>query len=295
MGRIFLFCAAFAACLLTAACGTFQRTVEVRDADTGVPVSGAFVYASTADIVAPYAPCGLYKTDASGRVKIDDTARVLTIISGKEGYDLATVCDEGIKIGDELKTELKLKRENPSARHPARVLAFRAFPSNAGEIVNEMSAYFGRRNTIMTTIGQEYVIDAKFVVRDHSTKRPIPDAMVHVRQRMPLFGQREYVVAADSKGIATVPLELNYARLVVDAGKEGYAPTKKFSPDLYKHGVYYVELSRKPRAGDSARPVMVVSDTSEFSRRQTDIPVWERFKKYYYKAGGTIKYISETR
>ena len=91
MGRIFLFCAAFAACLLTAACGTFQRTVEVRDADTGVPVSGAFVYASTADIVAPFAPCGLYKTDASGRVKIDDTARVLTIISGKEGYDLATV------------------------------------------------------------------------------------------------------------------------------------------------------------------------------------------------------------
>ena len=103
------------------------------------------------------------------------------------------------------------------------------------------------------------------------------------------------MVSTDANGVAVVPLELVYRWLTMDAGKEGYAPSKRFKKDYYKHGVYTIELGKKRNARLDGNLVMVVSDTSEFSKRPTDNALWERFKKYYKSAGGTLKYKSEQR
>ena len=56
---------------LLCGCESVQRVVRVSDAETGAPISGAFVCASSADITERFGTSGLYKTDAKGEVKID--------------------------------------------------------------------------------------------------------------------------------------------------------------------------------------------------------------------------------
>ena len=282
---------------LLCGCESVQRVVRVSDAETGAPVSGAFVCASSADITERFGTSGLYKTDAKGEVKIDKYVPVISIVAGKEGYADVSAISEGVLRDGTLETQISLRKERQNVKREARVEVFKPFPSDdkSRAIVDEMRAYFTRRNTIMAISGESTVIDAKIFVRDRQTKRPIANAMVLVQQRVSAFSVKDFVVSTDANGVAVVPLELVYRWLTMDAGKEGYAPSKRFKKDYYRHGVYTIELGRKRNARLDGNLVMVVSDTSEFSKRPTDNALWERFKKYYKSAGGTLKYKSEQR
>ncbi len=282
---------------LLCGCESVQRVVRVSDAETGAPISGAFVCASSADITERFGTSGLYKTDAKGEVKIDKYVPVISIVAGKEGYADVSAISEGVLRDGTLETQISLRKERQNVKREARVEVFKPFPSDdkSRAIVDEMRAYFTRRNTIMAISGESTVIDAKIFVRDRQTKRPIANAMVLVQQRVSAFSVKDFVVSTDSSGVAVVPLELVYRWLTMDAGREGYAPSKRFKKDYYRHGVYTIELGRKRNARLDGNLVMVVSDTSEFSKRPTDNALWERFKKYYKSAGGTLKYKSEQR
>lgn len=282
---------------LLCGCESVQRVVRVSDAETGAPVSGAFVCASSADITERFGTSGLYKTDAKGEVKIDKYVPVISIVAGKEGYADVSAISEGVLRDGTLETQISLRKERQNVKREARVEVFKPFPSDdkSRAIVDEMRAYFTRRNTIMAISGESTVIDAKIFVRDRQTKRPIANAMVLVQQRVSAFSVKDFVVSTDANGVAVVPLELVYRWLTMDAGREGYAPSKRFKKDYYRHGVYTIELGRKRNARLDGNLVMVVSDTSEFSKRPTDNALWERFKKYYKSAGGTLKYKSEQR
>mgnify|MGYP002522588757 FL=1 len=283
--------------VLLCGCESVQRVVRVSDAETGVPISGAFVCASSADITEQFGTSGLYKTDAKGEVKIDKYVPVISIVAGKEGYADVSAISEGVLRDGTLETQISLKKERQNVKREARVEVFKPFPTDdkSQSILGEMRSYFTRRNTIMAISGESTVIDAKILVRDRQTKRPIANAMILVQQRVSAFSVKDFVVSTDSSGVAVVPLELVYRWLAMDAGKEGYAPSKRFKKDYYKHGVYTIELGKKRNARLDGNLVMVVSDTSEFSKRPTDNPLWERFKKYYKSAGGTLKYKSEQR
>lgn len=282
---------------LLCGCESVQRVVRVSDAETGAPISGAFVCASSADITERFGTSGLYKTDAKGEVKIDKYVPVISIVAGKEGYADVSAISEGVLRDGTLETQISLRKERQNVKREARVEVFKPFPSDdkSRAIVDEMRAYFTRRNTIMAISGESTVIDAKIFVRDRQTKRPIANAMVLVQQRVSAFSVKDFVVSTDANGVAVVPLELVYRWLTMDAGREGYAPSKRFKKDYYRHGVYTIELGRKRNARLDGNLVMVVSDTSEFSKRPTDNALWERFKKYYKSAGGTLKYKSEQR
>lgn len=282
---------------LLCACGSVQRVVRVSDAETGAPVSGAFVCAASADITEPFGTSGLYKTDSKGEVKIDKYMPVISIVAGKDGYADVSAISEGILRDGTLETQISLKKEPQNIKREARVKVFKPFPTDekSQSILDEMRSYFIRRNTIMAISGESTVIDAKILVRDRQTKRPIANAMILVQQRVSAFSVADSVVSTDSNGVAVVPLELVYRWLTMDAGKEGYAPSKRFKKDYYKHGFYTIELGRKRDARLDGNLVMVVSDTSEFSKRPTDNALWERFKRYYKSAGGTLKYKSEQR
>lgn len=282
---------------LLCGCESVQRVVRVSDAETGAPISGAFVCASSADITERFGTSGLYKTDAKGEVKIDKYVPVISIVAGKEGYADVSAISEGVLRDGTLETQISLRKERQNVKREARVEVFKPFPSDdkSRAIVDEMRAYFTRRNTIMAISGESTVIDAKIFVRDRQTKRPIANAMILVQQRVSAFSVKDFVVSTDSSGVAVVPLELVYRWLTMDAGREGYAPSKRFKKDYYRHGVYTIELGRKRNARLDGNLVMVVSDTSEFSKRPTDNALWERFKKYYKSAGGTLKYKSEQR
>ena len=221
----------------------------------------------------------------------------ISIVAGKEGYADVSAISEGVLRDGTLETQISLRKERQNVKREARVEVFKPFPSDdkSRAIVDEMRAYFTRRNTIMAISGESTVIDAKIFVRDRQTKRPIANAMVLVQQRVSAFSVKDFVVSTDSSGVAVVPLELVYRWLTMDAGREGYAPSKRFKKDYYRHGVYTIELGRKRNARLDGNLVMVVSDTSEFSKRPTDNALWERFKKYYKSAGGTLKYKSEQR
>lgn len=282
---------------LLCGCESVQRVVRVSDAETGAPISGAFVCASSADITERFGTSGLYKTDAKGEVKIDKYVPVISIVAGKDGYADVSAISEGVLRDGTLETQISLRKERQNVKREARVEVFKPFPSDdkSRAIVDEMRAYFTRRNTIMAISGESTVIDAKIFVRDRQTKRPIANAMVLVQQRVSAFSVKDFVVSTDANGVAVVPLELVYRWLTMDAGREGYAPSKRFKKDYYRHGVYTIELGRKRNARLDGNLVMVVSDTSEFSKRPTDNALWERFKKYYKSAGGTLKYKSEQR
>ncbi len=282
---------------LLCGCESVQRVVRVSDAETGAPISGAFVCASSADITERFGTSGLYKTDAKGEVKIDKYVPVISIVAGKDGYADVSAISEGVLRDGTLETQISLRKERQNVRREARVEVFKPFPSDdkSRAIVDEMRAYFTRRNTIMAISGESTVIDAKIFVRDRQTKRPIANAMILVQQRVSAFSVKDFVVSTDANGVAVVPLELVYRWLTMDAGREGYAPSKRFKKDYYRHGVYTIELGRKRNARLDGNLVMVVSDTSEFSKRPTDNALWERFKKYYKSAGGTLKYKSEQR
>lgn len=282
---------------LLCGCESVQRVVRVSDAETGAPISGAFVCASSADITERFGTSGLYKTDAKGEVKIDKYVPVISIVAGKEGYADVSAISEGVLRDGTLETQISLRKERQNVKREARVEVFKPFPSDdkSRAIVDEMRAYFTRRNTIMAISGESTVINAKIFVRDRQTKRPIANAMVLVQQRVSAFSVKDFVVSTDANGVAVVPLELVYRWLTMDAGREGYAPSKRFKKDYYRHGVYTIELGRKRNARLDGNLVMVVSDTSEFSKRPTDNALWERFKKYYKSAGGTLKYKSEQR
>lgn len=282
---------------LLCGCESVQRVVRVSDAETGAPISGAFVCASSADITERFGTSGLYKTDAKGEVKIDKYVPVISIVAGKEGYADVSAISEGVLRDGTLETQISLRKERQNVRREARVEVFKPFPTDekSQSILDEMRSYFIRRNTIMAISGESTVIDAKIFVRDRQTKRPIANAMILVQQRVSAFSVKDFVVSTDSSGVAVVPLELVYRWLTMDAGREGYAPSKRFKKDYYRHGVYTIELGRKRNARLDGNLVMVVSDTSEFSKRPTDNALWERFKKYYKSAGGTLKYKSEQR
>ncbi len=294
--KLNLIFSAFAAAIVLAGCQSRHKIVSVRDADTGYPVSGAFVYAASSDSPDPFAGCALLRTNENGKVSIDGYHSGLFILAGKEGYDVARSSEWAgeIERGGIVETEIKLKKEGKHSCRLAKVEFFRPFPDDAesAAIAEEMSDYFGRRNTIVCTYGEPAVIDAKIVVRDRKTKKPVSNAMVLVQQRTSAFEVDDFITTTDSSGVAAVPLELFYSSLTIDAGKEGYYPSKRFRKNPYKHGVYEVEIGVKPK---SSNYIVVVSDTSEFSKRKTDIPLWERFKEYCKKVGVPIKYKSETR
>ncbi len=296
--KIFKTISILAAAIFLSACQSPQRKVLVLDAETNVPISGAIVYASSADMldVFGFGTCGLYKTDAQGETFVDEKCRVLSVLAAKEGYEYKHGYDEN-NIGNSIVATVKLPKEKSAIRHRAKVEPFKTFPDDAKTqaIAKELREYFAKRNVMMTTYGESCVIETKITVRDYKTKRPIPNAMILIRQHSHTSGHIETIVATDESGIASVSLELSYLSLFIDAGKEGYFPTKKYDKDLYKHGRITVELDTKRKPNDNGLLRTIVSDTSGFSRRPTNIPLWERYKAYYQKVGGSIVYVSETR
>ena len=275
-------------------CQSVQRKVVVVDSQTGAPVSGAFVYAYSYDAFDPLASHGLYLTDSNGEVLVKEKCKNFAVNVGKEGYNYAKIAEPAIKEGEMLVSKVKLTPEVSSGRNPVKMEMFRKFSSDekTQSIVKQMYQYFNKRNVYMTTVGEPYIVEVEIYVVDYDTNEPIADAMLFVRSGSFAIGHFEDVVATNSDGIARVSVDLMSPSLRIDTGKEGYPPTKKFWKDKYKRGVYTVYLSKNKKSGAKS---IVLGDTSEFSKRKTNIRLWERFKTYYKKAGGSFRYLRETR
>ena len=275
-------------------CQSVQRKVVVVDSQTGAPVSGAFVYAYSYDAFDPLASHGLYLTDSNGEVAIKERCRNFAVSAGKEGYNYVKYAEPAVLEGDTLVSKLKLSPEEISGKYPVKIEMFRKFPSDnkTQSIVKQMYNYFSKRNVYMATVGEPYILEVEVYVVDADTNEPVNDAMLFVRSGSFANGHYEDIVATNSDGIAKVSIDLVSPSLRIDTGKEGYQPTKKFWKDQYKRGSYIVYLSKSKKSGSKS---IVLGDTSEFSKRKTNIRLWERFKAYYQKAGGSFRYLRETR
>lgn len=266
----------------------------VVDSQTGAPISGAFVYAYSYDAFDPLASHGLYLTDSNGEVLVKERCSNFAASAGKEGYNYGLSYDTAVSEGNILVSKLKLTPDDMSVRRPAKIEIFRKFSSDkqTQSIVKQMNQYFSKRNTYMATFGEPYIFEAEIYVIDKDTNEPVADAMLFVRSGTFSGGRFEDVVVTNSEGIAKVSIDLLSPSLHIDTGKDGYPPTKKFWKDQYKRGSFVVYLSKdyKPRS-----KTIVLADTSDFSRRKTNMRLWEKFKSYYKKSGGSFRYLRETR
>ncbi len=291
MKKLFTVIALSILTLFFSACQSRNSVVKVLDAETEAPISGAFVYARAYNALDPFAPSGIFKTNSEGIVTLGSLHSDIIASAGKEGYEYTNAYDAKIE-GESVVTTIKLARETQISNREPKFEMFKPFAkdSQTQSILAEMRRYFSKRNTIMIFEGQPYIVEVNIRVLDAETRAPIPNAMVYVRSGSYADGKLECVELSDENGNTRATMDLMSANLNIDAGKEGYAPTKKFSKDPYKHGVYTVLLSRKGSAGS-----IVLGDTSEYSRRKTNIRNWERFKKYYISKGGIFKYLREVR
>ena len=275
-------------------CQSMQRKVVVVDSQTGAPVVGAFVYAYSYDAFDPFASHGLYLTDSNGEVVVKERCKNFGFNVGKEGYNYVVSDEPAVVEGNMLVSKLKLPPEYDVGRRPVRIEMFRKFASDhqTQSIVKQMNQYFSKRNIYMATFGEPYIYESEIYVVDYDTNEPIANAMLFVRSGTFSNGRYEDIVVTNSDGIAKISIDLVSSGLYIDAGKEGYQPTKRFSRDRYKRGAFTVYLSKTRKPGAKT---IVLSDTSDFSKRKTNIALWERFKAYYQKTGGSFRYLRETR
>ncbi len=290
MKKFFTVIALIICAIFISACQSRDRVVRVIDANTNIPISGALVYAHDYNAFDPFATSGLFKTGDDGTVFLGDSYSNILASAVKEGYEYTDASDTQ-DDGKSLVTTIKLIRETSVNREP-KIEMFKPFSSDSRtqSILKEMRQYFSKRNTIMVFEGQPYIVEVNIKVLDADTNEPISNAMVYVRSGSYSDGRLECIELSDENGNTRATMNLMSPSLNIDAGKEGYAPTKRFSKDPNKHGVYTVFLSKKGSAGS-----IVLGDTSEYSRRKTNIRNWERFKKYYISKGGTFKYLREVR
>ncbi|MBQ6534994.1 MAG: hypothetical protein IJI37_07460 [Opitutales bacterium] len=277
---------------LLCACQSAQRKVLVVDADTGAPISGAFVYAYSFDALDPFASHGLYKTDESGEAVVKEECSQFAASAGKEGYEYAHCYDAPKNENGFLVSTVKLRREEGSAPHRVKIETFRKFSGDerTQAIAREMGAYFKKRNTIMATDGYPYIVEIAIKVIDADTGMPVPDALIFVRSGS-ISSMLEDVVATGADGAARASVNLLSKNFEIDTVGEGYLPTKRFSRNEYTQNSYTVFLSKTKK--DKAGMMILLRDISDFSRSKTNNTLWERFKAEYKKAGGSFKYLRE--
>ena len=280
----------FAAAILSGCLGK-SRIVSVNDAQTGLPIEGAFIYVADCDMLNPFNTHGLYKSDSNGLTPINERGSVIYVLAGKEGYSLWRT-NESVDKGDFLETRINLKKEKEKSAYKARTEYFKRFPSDAEsqKIASEIKSYFAKRNTrIIFDEDYDKIADSKIRVVDSETKKPIKSAMLLITVWAPHFSTKELLVETDEDGTATVSLEQEYQFSFIKTGKEGYFPSNRFKKDEYRHNSYNVELAKTGLPTDTSLKLYVLNK-KKFSKAPTDIPLWERYKTYIRSVGGDIFY-----